>query len=574
MMITYGEEYGWDKFERLTKAFEEFGVQLDHQSGEVTPVDQSTYIVAALGAAFGRDFRQDFVDLSFPIDDARYLYFLAKMSEYLGPPPPTATPETPVTESERLVSRLSAAFAEDGDLNDFEKAYLRRIGGASTPELALALSSSPLTEDATVTELEIDILKKIERYHPRLQAAIVSHAPQGAAPFLSGSVLSDQEAEALSALHSVFGIEAFYDAWQLDKLQINEIQAVLRLLQSYDPFSTVYGPTDDTDSKEGLIERTFDQFSVGPVGSCVYCRGQQYFTNGDSTEERLVYSNAVTQDVVLRTRLLHLVHAATVQFENLSPCDLRDYSKPELLVMSPNSMGSFPVVDYYGPLAYYNTAHTFRHSVKVDDQILAAVAEPRWFNVDSDKGVLRLTVGDVLSPFTAATKIIAQNGPIERSRTGCLEAAKRVVDWDRHRYVHFGGTFEQSISPFAATVFPENPLFPPLWVMLLANESGGQDKVQRLMDLMRSLNIPAGRYGYDIGQRGDIPNEAHFPEGGCGTRGGTYFCDRFTDGMLLPAWNVYLNRNAGFPIYDRLAPIEHVLHKYDPGCIFGIQIAV
>ncbi len=106
-------------------------------------------------------------------------------------PAPTATSESPVTESERLVSRLSAAFAEDGDLNDFEKAYLRRISGASTPELALALSSSPLTEDATVTELEIDILKKIERYHPRLQAAIVSHAPQSAAPFLSGSVLSE-----------------------------------------------------------------------------------------------------------------------------------------------------------------------------------------------------------------------------------------------------------------------------------------------------------------------------------------------------------------------------------------------
>ncbi len=399
MMITYGEEYGWDKFERLTKAFEEFGVQLDHQSGEVTPVDQSTYIVAALGAAFGRDFRQDFVDLSFPIDDARYLYFLAKMSEHLGPPPPTATPETPVTESERLVSRLSAAFAEDGDLNDFEKAYLRRIGGASTPELALALSSSPLTEDTAVSELEIDILKKIERYHPRLQAAIVSHAPQGAAPFLSGSVLSDQEIEALGALHSVFGIEAFYDAWQLDWLEINEIQAVLRLLQSYDPFSTVYGPTENTDSQDGLIERTFDQFSVGPADSCVYCQGQKYFTSGSPTkdyrssgyspEEYLEYSKAVTQDVVVRTRLLHLVHAATVQFRRLSPCDLRDYSKPELLVMAPNSTEFFnPLYDYYsyyGPIAYFINATTFMHSVEVNAQMLAAVAEPRSNRDVSDR---------------------------------------------------------------------------------------------------------------------------------------------------------------------------------------------
>ena len=483
-------------------------------------------------------------------------------------PAPTATPEPPVTESERLVSRLSAAFAEDGDLNDFEKAYLRRISGASTPELALALSSSPLTEDATVTELEIDILKKIERYHPRLQAAIVSHAPQSAAPFLSGSVLSDQEAEALSALHSVFGIEAFYDAWQLDWLEINEIQAVLRLLQSYDPFSTVYGPTENTDSQDGLIERTFDQFSVGPAGSCVYCRGQKYFTSGSPTkdyrtsgyspEEYLEYSKAVTQDVVVRTRLLHLVHAATVQFRELSPCDLRDYSKPELLIMAPNAMEFFdPRYDYYsyrGPIAYFINATTFMHSVEVNAQMLAAVAEPRWFNVDSDKGVLRLTVGDVLSPFTAATKIVAQGGPIEMSRTGCLEAAKRIVDWDRYRYTHFGGSDEQALSPFAAKVFPENPRFFPMWVMLLTNESGGQDKAQRLVGMMRSLNVPAGRL------RGAVFPEVDHPDPDKGIHGG-YF-----DDVLLPPWNVYFDRNIGFGLIDKFAPIENLLSKYDPGC--------
>ena len=488
-------------------------------------------------------------------------------AEALPAPPPTATPEPPVTESERLVSRLSAAFAEDGDLNEFEKAYLRRIGGASTPELALALSSSPLTEDATVTELEIDILKKIERYHPRLQAAIVSHAPQSAAPFLSGSVLSDQEAEALSALHSVFGIEAFYDAWLLDRLEINEIQAVLRLLQSYDPFSTVYGPTDDTDSEDGLIERTFDQFSVGPAGSCVYCRGQKYFTSGSPTkdyrtsgyspEEYLEYSKAVTQDVVVRTRLLHLVHAATVQFWRLSPCDLRDYSKPELLIMAPNAMEFFnPLYDYYsyyGPIAYFINATTFMHSVKVNAQILAAVAEP-VLDDGSDKGVLRLTVGDLLSPFITATKIVAQGGPIERSRTGCLEASKRIVDWDRYRYGHFGGSPEQALSPFAEKVFPENPRFFPMWVMLLTNESGGQDKAQRLVGMMRSLNVPAGRLGNDV-----FPEVDH-PDPDKGVHGG-YF-----DDVLLPAWNVTLERNIGFGYKDKFTPIDHLFRKYDPGC--------
>ena len=84
-MITYGEEYGWDKFQRLTKAFEDYGVQLHHDPEGVTPVDQSTFIVAALSVAFGRDFRQEFLDLSFPIDRDRYQYFFAEISAYLGP---------------------------------------------------------------------------------------------------------------------------------------------------------------------------------------------------------------------------------------------------------------------------------------------------------------------------------------------------------------------------------------------------------------------------------------------------------------------------------------------------------
>ena len=146
------------------------------------------------------------------------------------------------------------------------------------------------------------------------------------------------------------------------------------------------------------------------------------------------------------------------------------------------------------------------------------------------------------------------------------------MDWDRHRYVHFTGMFEQSISPFAATVFPENPLFPPLWVMLLTNEAGGQDKAQRLIDLMRSLNIPAARHGWgSIGSKeGDIPIEAKFPGGGC-----RYRRYRTRDLFLLSLERRCDNPAPGmcisiamlvFSTADMLAPIEHILQRYDPGC--------
>ena len=85
-MISYGEAYGWDRFQTLTRAFEDFGVQLNRDSDRVRALDQSTYIVAAPSAAFDQDFRQELLDLKFPIDNSRYQYFHTQLSKHLGPP--------------------------------------------------------------------------------------------------------------------------------------------------------------------------------------------------------------------------------------------------------------------------------------------------------------------------------------------------------------------------------------------------------------------------------------------------------------------------------------------------------
>jgi|TARA_B100001971_G_scaffold214597_1_gene253003 hypothetical protein len=87
MMITYGERYGWDKFERLAKAFEgDLGEQFNFiDDGVASPIEQSTYIVAALSAAFDQDFRQDFMDLNFPINDKFFNEALPKIKQYIDP---------------------------------------------------------------------------------------------------------------------------------------------------------------------------------------------------------------------------------------------------------------------------------------------------------------------------------------------------------------------------------------------------------------------------------------------------------------------------------------------------------
>ena len=84
-MITYGELYGWQNMERLARAFENnLGARFSFQADGSSPVEQSTYIIAAMGAAFGKDFRTEFRDLNFPIDDALYQTCFTTIESYLA----------------------------------------------------------------------------------------------------------------------------------------------------------------------------------------------------------------------------------------------------------------------------------------------------------------------------------------------------------------------------------------------------------------------------------------------------------------------------------------------------------
>lgn len=83
-MITFGESYGWYNFEKLAKAFEEeISKQFTFQNDGASAIEQSTYIVAALSAAFGQDIRQEFIDLNFPIDDSLYQTFFTTIKQYV-----------------------------------------------------------------------------------------------------------------------------------------------------------------------------------------------------------------------------------------------------------------------------------------------------------------------------------------------------------------------------------------------------------------------------------------------------------------------------------------------------------
>ncbi len=81
-MILYGETYGWHNYLKFAKAFENGLAQFfSFQNNGVSDVERSTYVIAALGVAFDKDFRIEFSELNFPIDDAYYAEIFPKIKD-------------------------------------------------------------------------------------------------------------------------------------------------------------------------------------------------------------------------------------------------------------------------------------------------------------------------------------------------------------------------------------------------------------------------------------------------------------------------------------------------------------
>ena len=168
------------------------------------------------------------------------------------------------------------------------------------------------------------------------------------AGFLSDGALSSEEINALQRAQSVFGLRPFHRAFNLASLPVNQVQALLHMLTFYDPYTVVHDVTADPadpDAEGARLTGVLDDFGVSP-GSCVYCKGQRY--GGSSEDARNRYSQAVGTATLERTRLLNLMHHATVQADGLSPCDLNDFTEAELL-----ALGSMTSGDRGGHISYH-----------------------------------------------------------------------------------------------------------------------------------------------------------------------------------------------------------------------------
>ena len=116
----------------------------------------------------------------------------------------------------------------------------------------------------------------------------------------------------------------------------------------------------------------------------------------------------------------------------------------------------------------------------------------------------------------------------------------KIVDWDAKRYSHFLEA-GNSLLPHFRVIFPpasrltgdHYPDDNPTWAWFLVNESGGHDKSTRLMNQFRALNLPAikDRFGIFFDSQAELAAQYY---------GKPY-------GVLLPAWDLYLRRNIGFP---------------------------
>jgi len=79
-----GDDYGWEKFQRFYKGFStDLKYDFTFWQDGVFDIEETTYMIAALNVAFNQDFRQEFRDLNFPIDDDLYNEIYPIILEYI-----------------------------------------------------------------------------------------------------------------------------------------------------------------------------------------------------------------------------------------------------------------------------------------------------------------------------------------------------------------------------------------------------------------------------------------------------------------------------------------------------------
>ena len=390
----------------------------------------------------------------------------------------------------------------------------------------------------------------LANYHPKLREAVRGDVPDtaGGKAFLADGALSETEIAALDRAQSVFGMEKFYNAWELDALTPNEVHAVLYMLTFYDPYNTVHDVTadpDDPDAEGAELTRTLDDFGVYP-GACLYCK---------DTFER------TTKEFQVRRRmtLQHLAHHAKVQADALSPCDLRDFTEEELIALGWVERSHSRYVSDHVYSSHTILPDNFTASVRLTDELLQFEKDFPRRGPDPRRVVRTAKVliqsGEVLSPFTHAMR--ASGGPSsERGLEPCLEAVKKIVDWDTKRYVHFI-YWGEALYPYFDVIFPaatrslgpisRHPIrrdvaWYPTWVWFLVDQSAGQDKGIRLMNQFRALNLPAVR------ERLGVFFDKTAADASSALHG--------VDGVLLSTWDLYLHRNIGFDVSEYQADID------------------
>ena len=405
----------------------------------------------------------------------------------------------------------------------------------------------------------------LANYHPQLREAVLADVPDtaGGSAFLADGKLSAAEIAALDRAQSVFGLDKFYRAWELDELTPNQVHAVLYMLTFYDPYHTVHDVTadpDDPDAEGAALTKALDDFGVYP-GTCLYCKGQK-----SGQPRNRIANEGGGIGLHRRMILLHLAHHAKVQADALSPCDLRDFTEEELIALG--------VMDIRAPssskYAYNMLQHNFAASVRLTDELLAAgIDAPRGRDPDRERTAkVLIRPGEVLSPFTHAMRA-AGGAPSERGLEPCLEAVKRIVDWDAKRYTHYSYRGE-TLYPFFRGIFPSHTTddkrrdypysygslhysFIPQWAWFLVDESGGPDKAIRLMNQFRALNLPAVREG-DI-----IFDETAYEAVSEYRRGRSL---HYTAGVLLSPYRLYLHRNIGFSVDDYQASLDDRIRRF------------
>ncbi len=309
----------------------------------------------------------------------------------------------------------------------------------SMPDKVIQLSSGGSFNPSTTLELVVKKDAKTIKVVDYVQSRVFGNASFWGA-FGSDELVQDKDATGKV-------VDETWVRWDAKKWPVKNWQAMISMMQTYDPFSYV----------EDDLDKIMDELVVYP-GQCVYCYGKSWnVLEPQGSNGSLAYFNLVNSEGnIVREWLKAITHHVWADGEGLLVRPFRANTAEQLVLLYSRD----PLVNNGQSISYANGNVSFMTKLPS-------------------------------SSVSAFTWALSQIGKTKDER----EAVIKLVQWGLNNLVHMtaetGDSPADTMTRLYKFVSPQNPVNPPPEAITIVKLSGSEPNSSFYTALFRSIGLPA-----------------------------------------------------------------------------------